>query len=160
MVRVIAVWAEIVAQGELATAAWLGFIVIPGVGKPVNLAHSGESHGLFHGERVFAVETRVVGVGSQYHGIPIQVWVYVGVGLCSMEAMVHWSQLAFQVEGVIVQFSTAVSDQPFLFLQLPVDVNISDEAVVIDGVEGDVNFPVEGVVVGEGGEVHGVGDEW
>ena len=38
-------------------------------------------------------------------------------------------------------------------------VNISNEAMVIDGIESDVNFPVEGVVVGEGGEVHRISDE-
>ena len=38
-------------------------------------------------------------------------------------------------------------------------VNVGNEATVIDGVESDVNFPVEGVVVGEGGEVHRISDE-
>ena len=53
-----------------------------------------------------------------------------------------------------------VSNQPFLFLQLPVHVHISYEAMVVDGVEGYVNLLIERVVVGEGGEVHGVSYEW
>ena len=38
-------------------------------------------------------------------------------------------------------------------------INIGDETMVIDGIEGDVNFPVEGIVAGERSEVHRVGNE-
>ena len=38
-------------------------------------------------------------------------------------------------------------------------VDIGDEAMVVDGIKGNVDFPIEGVVAGEGGQVHGVGDE-
>ena len=133
--------------------------MVPGAGKPVNLAHSGKPHGLFHGEGVVAIEPRVVGVGPWYHGVPIQVWMYVGIGLCSVKATTHGSQLALQVEGVVVQLLAAVGKQPFLFLQLSVYINIGDETMVIDGIEGDVNFPVEGIVAGERSEVHRVGNE-
>ena len=74
--------------------------MVPGAGKPVNLAHSGKPHGLFHGEGVVVIEPWVVGVGPWYHGVPIQVWMYVGIGLCSMKVTTHGSQLALQVEGV------------------------------------------------------------
>ena len=49
MFWVIAVDAEVVAEGERVSGPWMVFVVVPGMGKPVNLAHSGETHGLFHG---------------------------------------------------------------------------------------------------------------
>ena len=102
MVGVVAVWAEIMVQGELAAVTWVVFIVIPGARKPVDLAHSGEPHGLFHGEVIVMVEPRVMGVGLWYHGVSIQVWMHTGVGLCGMKMVVYWSQLAFQVESIVV----------------------------------------------------------
>ena len=51
-----------------------------------------------------------------------------------------------------------VSNLPFLFFQLLVHVYIGDKAVVVDGVEGNVDFLEEGVGAGEGGEVHGIGN--
>ena len=43
----------------------------PGTREPVDLAHGGKSHGLFHGEGVVAVEYRVVGVRARDHGVSI-----------------------------------------------------------------------------------------
>ena len=76
-----------------------------------------------------------------------------------MKVAANRSQFKLQIEGVIFQLSVAMCDQLFLFLQFLVQVDVGDEAVVVDGIESNVNFPVEGVVAGEGGEGHGVSDE-
>ena len=38
-------------------------------------------------------------------------------------------------------------------------INIGDETMIVDGVESDVDFPVEGVIAGERGKVHRVSNE-
>ena len=64
------------------------------------------------------------------------------------------------MEGIVVQLSVAVSNQPFFFLQLPVHVDAGDETMVVHGVEGNADLLVERVVAGEGGKVHGISDQW
>ena len=64
------------------------------------------------------------------------------------------------MEGIVVQLSVAVSNQPFFFLQLPVHVDTGDETMVVHGVEGNADLLVERVVAGEGGKVHGISDQW
>ena len=102
MVGVVTVGAEVVTQRELVAAAWLVFIVVPGVREPVYLAHGGKSHGLFHGKVIVAVEARVAGVGAGYLGISVQIRVYMRVSLRSPKAVAYGSQLAFQMKGVVV----------------------------------------------------------
>ena len=63
-----------------------------------------------------------------------------------------------QVKGVIVQLPVVMSKQSFFFLQLPVHVHVSNETMVVDGIEGDVDLSVEWVGASEGGKIHGVGD--
>ena len=125
----------------------------------MNLAHGGKTHGLFHGEGVVVVESRVAGVWSGYHSIPIEIQVHMRVSLHGTKASMDWSQSALQMDGVIIQLPVSVSDYSFFFLKLLMHVYVSDESMIINGVEGDVNLPVKGVITGEGGEVHGVGDQ-
>ena len=125
--------------------------MVPGVWKPVYLAHGGKAHGLLHSEVIVPIEAGVAGVGSRYFGNPIQVRVYTRIGLRSVEMTVHRAKFAFQVQGVVVQFVAVVSNEPFLFLQFLMHINIGNEPVVINGVEGDVDLSVEGIVAGEGG---------
>lgn len=63
-----------------------------------------------------------------------------------------------QVEGVIIQLPTVMSDLSFFFFQLLVHVYVGNETMVIDGVKGNVDLLVERVVASEGGKVHGVSD--
>ena len=81
------------------------------------------------------------------------------VSLHGTKASTDWSQSVLQMEGVIIQLPVSVSDYSFFFLQFPMHVYVSDESMIINGVEGDVDLPVKGVITGEGGEVHGVGDQ-
>lgn len=44
-----------------------------------------------------------------------------------------------------------VGDETFLFFQLSVHVDVGDEAMVVDGIEGNVNLSVERIGARKGG---------
>ena len=53
-----------------------------------------------------------------------------------------------------------MSDPSFFLLQFLVHVDIGNEAMVIDGIEGDVDLSMERIGVGEGGKIYGAGNQW